>query len=185
MSGAEQSASSPDNIIKESDKPKGDTEDPARRGLMSRISNEIQSSGASDSESAKSHISLSTTKCSVCKVIADAIIWWPEGNDSLRLGSWQGFLDRRQCVCCQMIVRRMKEVRPYQIPLEPTCPIILSLMTDVFWIHSVSGHILCGRLPCFLWKTNVLYRIRITIPTPEKWPGITQLSALFLQRSWD
>lgn len=84
MSRAEQRAASPSNILNKIGSAKSETEyNPAGRGLKLQ---------PTSSGTAKSRIALSTAKCPVCQIIANAMIQWPEGQDSLRLGQLAGFL---------------------------------------------------------------------------------------------
>jgi hypothetical protein len=53
------------------------------------------------------------------------------------VGTWQGFLERKQCVSCQLIVSCLKKCKPYQTKFEPSCPLKLTSMDDCFWIASV------------------------------------------------
>jgi hypothetical protein len=80
----------------------------------------------------------STGSCSVCQMIADAFL--PENvfpRSGLSLGTWQGFLERKQCVCCQLIVTCLEKCKPYHTKYEPSCPLKLTSMSDCFWIMSV------------------------------------------------
>jgi len=81
----------------------------------------------------------STGSCSVCQTIADSFLAENEFPLSgLSVGTWQGFLERKQCVCCQLIVSCLEKCEPYRTKFEPSCPLKLTSMGDCFWIASVS-----------------------------------------------
>jgi hypothetical protein len=71
-------------------------------------------------------------------MIADAFL--PENvfpPSGLSLGTWEGFLERKECVCCQLIVTCLEKCKPYRIKFEPSCPLELTDMSDCFNIWSV------------------------------------------------
>jgi hypothetical protein len=80
----------------------------------------------------------STGSCSVCQMVADAFlaenVFPPLG---LSVGTWEGFLERKQCVCCQPIVSCLEKYKPYHTKFEPSCSLKLTSMGDCFWISSV------------------------------------------------
>jgi hypothetical protein len=129
---------------------------------------------------AKRQISRPTAKCPVCHIIANAIIqWrklqiqWRQGKEleeywieerEKKLGDWQGFLDRRECDSCQMIVRYMKNIRLGQTMFEPLCPLKLIMLYDGFWIQSVGVHICSGEFLDSLNMADALHRILMMTP---------------------
>jgi hypothetical protein len=98
--------------------------------------------------------------CPVCNTVANALKKWP-GSMDLELGSWQGFLDRIQCACCQMIVQLMKEgERPHYHKHEPTCSLSIHKSGSLFIIASVSYIIMLSISFFYTYRTNACPRIR-------------------------
>jgi len=75
----------------------------------------------------------SKVPCSVCQAIADAFF----EKTTLSLGTWQGYLDRTACACCQLIVSCLKELRPHELAFEPLCQLRFHKMLDSFWLDCV------------------------------------------------
>jgi hypothetical protein len=96
----------------------------------------VQSSSYS-SATVRSHAG-SIRSCSVCQTIANAFLAenvFPRSR--LSVGTWQGFLERKQCVCCQLIVSYLEKCRPHETKFEPSCRLELTSMSDCFWLSSV------------------------------------------------
>ena len=112
----------------------------------------------------KNYLSIMTQKCPICEIFARAIVQWPEGQHSLGLGTWQGFLDRPQCDTCQMIARRMSyKILPDETEFEPISPSEINRLEGCFWIGSVCAHILAAHLKTLSPENDVLHRIAITL----------------------
>ncbi|PMD33069.1 HET-domain-containing protein [Hyaloscypha variabilis F] len=76
-------------------------------------------------------------QCSVCQSIADAFLakdGLPES--AISLGTWQGYLDRKGCACCQLVVSCLSKCKPCYIAFEPSCPLRLGKMIHTFWLGS-------------------------------------------------
>ena len=88
-------------------------------------------------------------------MIADAIArWHPElGGLQIRLGKWKGFLERRDCECCQAIVQHMN-CRSASLKYGPQCSLILKAFEGEITIgtvrfHDQERHVIQGKLILF------------------------------------
>ena len=74
-------------------------------------------------------------------MIADAIArcYLKQGGLYLRLGKWEGFLERRECECCQAIVQHMN-CRSAFLKYGPQCSLILKASKREITIGTVRFH---------------------------------------------
>jgi hypothetical protein len=122
----------------------------------------------SGDQSEKSSSSLAE-QCPACQKIADAMINWREGEyKPVKLGSWQGFLDRRQCECCQMVVEHMKNnvkaETMYNTMYEPSCPLAFfttrwGISESGLQLHFSVTAVRIQRHLAFLWRWKLMFLI--------------------------
>ena len=92
----------------------------------------------------ESNTALPSGSCPVCQMIADAVVRWIDDNvewppkpmRQVRLGRWEGFIERQQCECCQAVVQHMYSSTQF-LKYEPQCPLILRVFEGNIQIKTV------------------------------------------------